>query len=56
MPVVFDEIEATVEDEPAPSPGGSDEQGGGGSRPPAEEEFQYQLRRSMQREARLRAD
>lgn len=55
MSVVFDEIEATVEDEPAPSPGGSEEEGGG-QRPPADEEFQYILRRRLQREARLHAD
>lgn len=55
MSIVFDEIEATVEDEPSPSPGGSEEESEASSTP-ADEEFQYNLRRRLQRDARLRAD
>lgn len=55
MPIVFDEVEATVEEQPAPTPGHSEEEGGE-SHAPAEEEFRYLAHRRRQREARLRAD
>ena len=55
MPIVFDEVEATVEGQPAPTPGRSEEEGEE-ARPPADEEFRYLSRRRRQREARMRAD
>ena len=55
MPIVFDEVEATVESQPAPTPGQSEETGEE-QRPPADEEFRYLSRRRQQREARMRAD
>jgi hypothetical protein len=55
MPIVFDEVEATVEDQPAPTPGQSEDEGGD-ARPPADEEHRYLSRRRQQRESRVRAD